>query len=244
VGLLLIMLMVPVPASADEESPGHDAEASAKESAVHDPGEDAHTDDAAADSDHAGDAHAGGHGGGHHDPYDLGHQNASEKLEDPSEFKSDLAIWTFVVFLCLLGLLLKFAWRPIMEGLEKREQSIAAMIDEAKRSADKAAEQLRHYEAKLEAAGEEAREVLAQAQREAEGMKDNIVAEARKAAQRERERAVSDIETAKIAALQDITTAGVDLAVNVAGRILQRQLDSEDRGKLIREALEQFPSRN
>jgi F-type H+-transporting ATPase subunit b len=131
-----------------------------------------------------------------------------------------------------------------MEGLEIRERSIADMIDEAKTSADKAAEQLRQYEARLEAAGEEAREVLAQAQREAEGVKDRIVAEARDAAQRERERAVADIKTAKNAALQDITSQGVDIAVAMAGRIVRRQLEPEDHAKLIREALDQLPSRN
>jgi F-type H+-transporting ATPase subunit b len=256
VGLLILLCSVGAPAWAeDEKTEPASADASAKdaehdkaaenehgEETAHDAADGEHADEAA----HSEDAHGdmGRHGGAHHDPYDLGHQNATEKQEDPSEFKSDLAIWTFVVFMCLLLVLLFFAWRPIMEGLEKREQSIAAMIDEAKAGAEQAAAQLREYEAKLAAAGDEVREVLAQAQRDAEGVKDGIVSEAREAARRERDRAVADIETAKTAALHDITTSGVDLAVSMAGRILQRQLNSEDRAKLIREALDQLPSRN
>jgi len=185
-----------------------------------------------------------GHDTGHHDPYDLSHQNSTSKLEDPTEFKSDLAIWTVVVFLCLLGLLLKFAWRPVLEGLQKREQSIAAMIDEAKQSADRAAEQLRQYEARLAVASEEAQKMLAQARRDAVGVKDQIVAEAHAAATRERERAVADIENAKNNALQEITQKSVDLAVLLAGRIVRRQLSPEDQARLIREAVEQLPSRN
>ena len=185
-----------------------------------------------------------GHAGGHEDPYDLSHLNSTSKLEDPSEFKSDLAIWTVVVFLCLLGLLLKFAWRPVLEGLQKREQSIAAMIDDAKQSADRAAEQLRQYEARLAVASEEAQKMLAQARRDAGGVKDQIVAEAQAAATRERDRAVADIENAKNTALQEMTQKSVDLAVLLAGRIVRRQLSPEDQARLIREAVEQLPSRN
>src|SRR4051794_33128053 len=69
------------------------------------------------------DAHddQGKHGGGHHDQYDLSHANAGPNLNKPEEFKSDLAIYTFVVFMLLLALLTKFAWGPISQGLAKRE---------------------------------------------------------------------------------------------------------------------------
>ncbi len=189
-------------------------------------------------------AGGGAHGGGHNDPYDLSHQNATKNLEDPSEFKSDLAIWTFVVFICLAALLLKFAWRPILEGLEKRENSIAAMIDDAKRSADQAAEQLRQYEARLAAASAEAQQVIAKAQKDAEAAKEQIVAAAQTAARKERERAVADIENAKNTALQEMTSRSVDLAMAMAGRIVRRQLKPEDHSQLIRETLDQLPGRH
>ena len=86
-------------------------------------------------------------------------------LEDPTEIRSDLALWTLVVFLLLLGLLLKFAWRPIIDGLEKREHAIAAMINEAKLSAEKAADQLAQYEARLAAASAEAQQLITRARR-------------------------------------------------------------------------------
>ena len=201
---------------------------------------------------HPADEHAKGHddhgaaahGGGHHDATDLGHQNAGPDIEDPSQWKSDLAICTFLVFLCLLALLSKFAWQPIMDGLAARERGIAANIEEAKRSADKAAEQLRHYEAKLTAAAEEAREIVAQARRDADSARERILAEAQEASQRERQRAIEDINAAKTVALQEMTQKSVDLAVTLAGRMIQKQLRPEDHAQLIREALGQFPSRN
>lgn len=208
--------------------------------------------DGHAAGDHVGTAQAthaesgSGHGsGGHHgDPTDVGHQNAGPKLEDPSQWKADLAICTLIVFLCLLALLTKFAWRPVMEGLEARERGIAASIDEARRSSEKAAEQLRQYEARLAAATEETRAILDQARRDAEAAKDRIVAEAQEVAQRERQRAVDDITAAKNVALQEITQKSVDLAVNLAGKLIRQQLRPDDHSKLIREMIEQFPSRN
>ena len=59
-----------------------------------------------------------------------------------------------------------------MEGLEARERGIAANIEEAKRSAEMAAAQLRQYEAKLAAATEESREILNQARKDAEAARE------------------------------------------------------------------------
>ncbi|MDA1052284.1 MAG: F0F1 ATP synthase subunit B [Planctomycetota bacterium] len=184
------------------------------------------------------------HGDAHHAPHDLSHQNATSSLNDSLEVRSDLAIWTFVVFIFLLAVLGKFAWGPVMLGLEKREQSIAAMIDEAKRGQEQAAEQLKQYEAQLAAASEEARELVTQARKDAETAKDRILAEAQQAADRQRQRAVEDIQVAKNVALQEITKTSVDLAVNLAGRIVRQQLKAEDHSQLIREAMDQLPSRN
>ena len=118
------------------------------------------------------------------------------------------------------------------------------MIEEAKQGQEKAAQQLKQYEAKLAAAGEEARELVAQARKDAESAKDRIVAEAQAAADRQRQRAIEDIQTAKNVALQEMTEKSVDLAVNLAGRIVRQQLKAEDHSQLIREAMDQLPSRN
>ena len=184
------------------------------------------------------------HGGGHHDETDLSHANAGEQLTDFKELRSDLAIYTFVVFLLLFVLLAKFAWRPVMQGVEKREQAIADKIEEARVSAEKAAEQLRSYEARLATATEEANKIVGQARRDAEAAKDRILAEAQQLSQRERERAIEDIHAAKNVALREIAQQSVNAAVSLAGRIVHREVKAQDHAQLIREALEQFPSKN
>ncbi len=211
-------------------------------------------DAAAADATKAADApgvgavepesHAAHKAGGHHDESDLSHANAGAQQDDPSELRSDLALFTFVVFLCLLLLLMKFAWGPIMEGLDKREASIANNIEEAKQSAAKAEKALEQYQVRLAAAADETRELIAQAKKDAEAAKDRIVAEAKSAAEKERRRAIADIRTAKDMAVQELAAMTVDNAVKLAGHMLRKEVDAKAHGDLIKEALAQFPSQN
>jgi F-type H+-transporting ATPase subunit b len=198
----------------------------------------------AADPAHGAATEAHAAGGGHHDPYDLSHANAGPKLEDPTEWRFDMALCTLVVFLLLLGLLAKFAWGPILMGLNRREQAIIARIEAAKSSADEAAAQLAEYRAKLAAAGQEAQELLAKARRDGEASADAIRRAAQDAAARERDRAIADIQAAKNVAVAEIGRHAADLAVKLAGRIVRRELSPQDHSAMIAEALEKFPSQN
>lgn len=169
---------------------------------------------------------------------------ADETKTNPLSIDPDLAIFTAIVFVVLLVVLRKFAWGPIMEGLDKREQSIASQIEEAKQSNDQAKQALAQYEAKLAAATDEVKALLAEARQDAEATKDRIVAEAEQAAQRERERAVQDIVLAKDAAVRELAQKSVDAAVALAGQVLRREVDSQKHAQLIQDTLEKFPSRN
>jgi len=243
-GLLLLVASPPFVAAQDEHSAAEITSSEEAESLQSSATQSEHGAAEAAGEEDTSTEHASGHAAGHHDPFDLSHVNAAPMLEDPSELRSDLAIWTVVVFGCLLLLLVKFAWGPVIAGLDKRESAIADRIDEAKQSAEQAAQQLAQYEAKLAAAGEETRQLLAQARHDAEATAERIRTQAQQDAERERQRAVEDITNAKNVALQEMTQHSVDLATAMAGRMLQRQLNPEDHSQLIREALEQLPSRN
>lgn len=230
VGLLALVLGGTVlgrPAWSD------DAPADKKTEAEHD------AKGAEAKHDHAHGSH--GHG---EDPTDLSHGNASASLNKPDDLKFDLAIYTAVVFFLLLALLGKFAWGPICKALEDREHGIERQIEEARLGAEKVAEQLRQYEAKLAAASDEAREMIAQARRDGEALREQIVTEAKATAQRERERAVADIASARDVALRDIAQRSVDTAIALASNIVRRELRPQDHQVLVREVLDKLPSQN
>lgn len=204
--------------------------------------------------DHAGDA---GHGDAHgaHDPlhneFEAAlHGNATPQTsavtgqDNPAEIKWDLAFWTLVVFGCLTAVLWKYAWGPIRDALDARERSVQQNIDAAKEQNEKAAALLADHEARLASSADEVRKILDDARSEAEVQKQSIIADAQTAATAEKDRAVMEIHAAKNGALRELAEKSVDTAVGMAGKIVQRQLTSEDHSSLIAEAIKHFPSNN
>jgi F-type H+-transporting ATPase subunit b len=178
-------------------------------------------------------------GGDHHGDH-IGHANANAQLEDPSEFKSSLAIWSFVVFLILMAILWKFAWGPIVAGLEKREAGIAENIASAERVAADAKRMMAEYEAKLAGAADQVRAMLDEARRDAEHTKDAIVAEAKQAAQLEHDRQMRELKTATDQALKSLSETFADQAVALAGRIISEKLSAKDHDRLVKDAVSKF----
>ncbi|MFM8291530.1 MAG: F0F1 ATP synthase subunit B [Planctomycetia bacterium] len=164
-------------------------------------------------------------------------------FESPAWFSRDLAVWSFVVFLGLLALLTKFAWKPILQGLEKREQGIALQIAETKASNEEAKRMLASYERRLAEASEEVRGMLEEARRDAEATRQAIVAEARKAADEEKARAKHEIQLAKDDALSQIAAKVGHLAVEVAGKFLRDKLGADDQARLVRESVASLSGR-
>lgn len=189
----------------------------------------------AADAAHAGEAHGDAHGHGH------AHFGAAGVSEDPAEVKPDLAVYTFVIFLLLLAVLWKFAWGPIAAGLDKREQNIANHIAAAERSNEEAKRMLADYEKKLASAQDEVRAIIEEARRDADHTQQEILAKARSEAQAELERARREIDTATSHALRELAEKSTDLAIGLAGRIVQSELKPADHAKLIQDALAGFP---
>lgn len=172
-----------------------------------------------------------------------GHDDAGHAEEGPNPLAlaPDLALFTAIVFLVLLGVLTKFAWGPIVAALESREQGIADNISAAAAKNEEAKRLLADYDLRLSSAADEVRELLEEARRDAEHTKGQIIAEAKSAAESEHERAIRDVNNAKDAALQAIAEAGADLAVNLAGKIVKRELKADDHAQLIRDAVSRFP---
>jgi F-type H+-transporting ATPase subunit b len=179
-----------------------------------------------------------------HDPYDLTHAGGSTEMENPAAFAVDMALYSFVVFLILVGILWMFAWGPITKALDAREEGILAKINDATAASEKAQATLAEYQAKLDAGAEEVREMLAEARRDAEATKARITADAEAVAAKERQRAIDDIHRAKEGALQELAELSATQAVELAQGIVGRQITGEDHSRLVQEAVERLPSSN
>jgi F-type H+-transporting ATPase subunit b len=158
----------------------------------------------------------------------------------PIEPKADLALWSLVTFVVFLIVLSKVAWKPLQEGLAAREAGIRKEIADAEAANQKAAALLREHEAKLTAVHDEVKAILAEARRDAEHTKQDIVATAQREAEATRQRAVQDIERAKTAALAELFDVMSVKVVNAAERVLERSLSSEDHERLVTQALSEM----
>lgn len=187
-------------------------------------------------------AHGGGAAHGEHGHDHIGLADPGPMVEKPQEFKSDLALWTLVVFLLLLAILWKFAWGPIVASLERREQTIANHIAEVERNHLEAKAMLAQYELKLAGAANEVRALMEEARRDAEHTKQDILTEAKAGAEAERVRALRDIDAAADAAMESLAKRSAQLAVDLAGKILQQKLDSGEHARLIEDAMSKFPA--
>ncbi len=174
---------------------------------------------------------------------DAAHEDPShpDTASDPLAFDPDLALFSLLVFLILLVVLGKFAWRPIIDALEGREEKIANHIAEAERNHEEAKALLAQYEQKLADAAQEVRDLLEEARRDAEHTKASILAEAKAGAETERARALHEIESATDQALKALAERSAELAIELAGKILQSKLSPAEHQTLIAEAMEKFP---
>ena len=186
-------------------------------------------------------AHGDGHG--HH----LG-KPLTPAATNILSFSEDLAIFTFIVFVIVLILLWLFAWGPISRALDERERRISDNIAAAQRQNEEARRMLVQYEKKLESAQGEVRAIMEEARRDAAHTQDEILAKAREDAQRERDRAVREIDQARQTALKELGERSVDLAVQLAGKIVASKLSPEDHARMVQDAVTRFgkpePSRN
>ncbi|MDX1564702.1 MAG: F0F1 ATP synthase subunit B [Phycisphaeraceae bacterium] len=160
----------------------------------------------------------------------------------PSLFEGTIyqSIAALVSFTLLFLILRKYAWGPILKGLQDREEKIKGDLEAAEAANLKATETLADYEKKLAEAHSEARSLLDEARKDADQYRQRLQAEAEKEAAEQRRRAADEIDRAKQAALQEMYAQAGALAVDVAGKILQRQIDEDDTQKLINQSLSEM----
>jgi len=152
------------------------------------------------------------------------------------------ALWTLVIFVIVVVVLGKFAWGPVLSLLQEREQFIHKSLSDAKRDREEAEARLREYAGRLQSAQAEAVGIIDAARKDAERLREELRAKARSEADTMIKNAERQIELQTSRALQQIRQEAVDLSVNIASKLLQRNITREDNEKLIADALKQMES--
>ncbi|MFZ1991331.1 MAG: F0F1 ATP synthase subunit B [Alphaproteobacteria bacterium] len=150
------------------------------------------------------------------------------------------AIATLVIFVLLLTVLGRFAWKPLLAQLRRREESIAEALRRSQEREAQSEELLKAYQARLEAAEAEAAEVVARGRKAAAESREQVLSAARDEAGRTMTQAKEEIDQAKEAAVRDLYAAAADLATDVAERVIGKSLKDADHARLVDESLGQI----
>ena len=153
-----------------------------------------------------------------------------------------LLFWMLLSFGIVFFILKKFAWKPILNMLNEREYN----IEQDLKAAAKAREEMEKLQGNNERILSEARAERELIFREAQNLKDKIIGEARELAVREKDKIMKDahasIEFEKNAAIKEMRNVAAELSVQVAEKLLRRELSNDQKKKeLIGQLIEDMP---
>ena len=148
-----------------------------------------------------------------------------------------LLFWMMVSFLTVFFLLKKFAWKPILNMLHEREES----IEKALKTAEKAKAEIEMLKADNERIINEAYAEREKIFSDAQKIKEKIVGEAREQALREKDKILNDarntIEAEKNSAIKEIRNAAAELSVQIAEKLIRHELSNDQKQKELVELM-------
>lgn len=156
------------------------------------------------------------------------------------DFSPGLFFMQLVILVILIFLLAKFAWKPIMKSILDREDGIKNALE----AAEEAKKEMQNLQADNERLLKEAREERDAMMKEAREIKEKIIADAKEEANVETEKMVASAKVAidqeKQAALADVKKQVADLSIDIAQKVVKKDLaSSSDQLKLVEGLLEE-----
>lgn len=153
-----------------------------------------------------------------------------------SEFSIGLFFWQTIIFIFLILLLKKYAWKPILDAVNEREQG----IKNALLSAEKAREEMASLQSDNEETLKKARLERDGLLKEAREIKQKLIDDAKNEANFEAKKIIiqaqETIESEKNAAIIDLKNQVADLSVEIAEKVLKEKLsDDKSQMNLVKE---------
>jgi F-type H+-transporting ATPase subunit b len=149
-------------------------------------------------------------------------------------------LWTWIIFGFVFFVLFKFAFKPIREQLETRENKIRETIDKAHQVKSEAEALLDKHRELMDRAKADAQEIINQGREAAEAAKNAIVETGQQEARASVNRAKREIELETKKALDEIRRETVDLTIMAASQVIGRSLKDEDHRRLTSEVIEEM----
>ena len=153
-----------------------------------------------------------------------------------------LMFWTLLIFLVLLVILAKFAFKPLTAAVEAREAALEKAIKDAQADREAAAKHLAEQTKALDAARAEAQRMVAESRTTGEKLRNEMLEQTKHQQAELLERARVEIDNERKRAVADLRREAVELAVAGASKVIERNLDDQTNRKLVENFLATVPS--
>ncbi len=157
-----------------------------------------------------------------------------------NDFSFGLFFWQILIFGLLVWLLNKFAWKPILNAVNEREEGIRKALEEA----DKARQEMAELNASNEKILKEARAEREKMLKDAREIKEALISEAKDEAKMQADKIITQakttIENEKQAAIVELKKQVAELSVGIAEKVIKEELSNKDKQiKLIDKMLDE-----
>lgn len=146
-----------------------------------------------------------------------------------NDFSFGLFFWQIILFGLLLILLKKYAWKPILDALNDREEGIKTALDEA----DRARQEMADLQSSNEKILKEARAERDSLLKDARVIKDKMISEAKDEASNQAnkiiEQAKMTIQNEKQAAITELKNQVAELSIGIAEKVIKEELSNKDK---------------
>ena len=150
--------------------------------------------------------------------------------------------WTLIIFVVLLFVLARYAFKPLTAAVEAREKALEEAITSAKRDRDEAARLLAEQQKAVDAARADAQRVVAEARTTGDKLRNEMLEQTKQQQHELLERARAEIDNERKRAIADLRREAVDLALAGASRVVERNLDDQTNRKLVESFLASVPA--
>ena len=159
------------------------------------------------------------------------------------EVRPGLIFWTLITFVLVLFVLRWKAWGPILALVEEREKQIASSIEAAKRERAEAEKLLAEQKTAIAEARREAAEMMRKNQQDVEKYREELMAKSRKEADEFKASATREIQEQKSKAIAEVKSMAADMAVEVAGKLLNERMDDPKHRALAEQFVQGLPAK-
>ena len=149
-----------------------------------------------------------------------------------------LTFWSIITFLVVLFILKWKAWGPLIEALDKREEDIKNALQAAEKAKLEAESASRDYDELVKKAQTEAQQIISDSKVAGEKMKSSIQQDAQKNADELIVKAQTQINAESQKAIQEIRSSIVNLSIEAASKIIEKNLDNEDNKRLVNQTID------